>query len=115
MPSFNSILATISSQFSENIYVRYDFYFSPSYDYPAGTKIEVVMDWTKYRQIDKSNPPAECHTNFQNITGQCIISEAKITIVLNGTMPEGFSADIFAKGVKNPSFVGSTAPGDIYI
>ena len=112
---FNSILAMMSSQFSEDIYVKYDFMISPSYNYPAGSKVVIDLDWPKYRHIDKSNPPATCYTNFASITATCIISEAKITVTLSGQLDEGYSATITAVGVKNPSFVGQIDPTDIKI
>lgn len=110
---FNSLLVTMSSQFSRDIYVTYQFNFSPSYLYPSGSKVLITLETVKYRHIDKSNPPAACTTNFQNVTLSCVISEALITITLNGTLPEGFSAVVTGTGLKNPEFEGTTGTTDI--
>lgn len=110
---YNSLLLTISSQFSGDVYVTYQFYFSPSYKYPSGSTIIATMNPTLYRQIDKSNPPAVCSTNFANITASCVITEAVITVTLNGTLTEGFAGLITAVGMKNPTFVGSTLSTDV--
>lgn len=111
--SFNSLLATISSQFSENVYVDYGFSFTPSYTYPADSKIMIDMDYTKYRHIDKSYPKATCTTNFDDILKYCYIKEAQVEIELKGEMPEGFAAKITLKGVKNPKYIGQTASTDM--
>ena len=111
--SFNSLLATISSQFSEDVYVDYDYAFTPSYDYPADSKITIDLDYTKYRHIDKSFPLATCETNFDKWIKYCNIKEAKIELELSSEMPEGYAAKIMLKGVKNPTYVGQTAPTDM--
>jgi hypothetical protein len=112
---FNSILVTMNSQFSEDIYVKYDFSFTPSYFYPAGSTIVITLSPVYFSHIDKSNPPAECETNFASITSNCVIGTATITVTLNGELAEGYSAVITAKGVKNPTLVGQTLGTDITI
>jgi hypothetical protein len=112
---FNSILVTMNSQFSEDIYVTYDFSFTPSYFYPSGSTIVIALSPVYFSHIDKSNPPAQCETNFAAITSNCVIGSATITVTLNGELAEGFSAVITAKGMKNPTLVGQTVGTDIKI
>lgn len=111
--TFNSLLATISSQFSRDVYVTYDFSFTPSYFYPANSRILIDLEFVKFRHIDKSNPKAVCSTNFNSIIKFCKINEAQVEIELNAQMNEGFAAVVTLTGVKNPQFVGSTASTDM--
>lgn len=74
--NFNSLLTTISSQFSRDVYVTYDFSFTPSYFYPADSRLLIDLEFVKFRHIDKSNPRAVCQTNFNSIIKFCKIKEA---------------------------------------
>ena len=112
---FNSQILTVSSLFSEDVYVTYTFFFTPSYHYPTDTIIRLTMEYSKYRHIDKSFPKAQCTTNFPDITKSCIISEAQVEIVLSGRMEEGFSANFVLTGVKNPKYVGATGSTDLLL
>lgn len=58
---------TVSSKFAGDVYVNYEFSFTPSYRVPAGSKISISLPNRgdlNYLHIGNSNPPAECITNI---------------------------------------------------
>ena len=113
--AFNSMLCTISSQFSEDINVTYTFDFVPSYNYYSGSLIRLTMNNGLFNHIDKSSPAVICKTNFDDLVDSCQVLEAMVEITLLGTLDENTNCKITLTGVKNPVFVGTTAHDDLLL
>jgi hypothetical protein len=110
-----SLLMSTTSTFSADVYVTYNFSFTPSYFVPKGSKIKIDLPARgslNYNHLGSSTPPAICSISDDTLLDPCVISATSLTVIAAEDIAENTPLTISVTGAKNPTFVGPTISSD---
>ena len=119
---FSSISQILSSHFSGDVFTTYTMSVNPTYKVPVGGTITIdfpayasghaTHSGLNYDHLPNSVPPATLELNPSGYFSTNIISASKISITVSKEITENTPIVINMKGAKNPTFEGSSLPGD---
>ncbi|CAD8140771.1 unnamed protein product [Paramecium octaurelia] len=112
-PSTQSML--LSSYFAGDIFVDYDFKFSPSYKIPAGGTIDITFPnrgLLNYNHVTSSTPPAVCSLLNSVYITSCVLSTTGVQVTVAQDIPAQQELEIKLSGVKNSDYAGQTLASD---
>ena len=114
----NSLSLVLSSLFSGDVYVTYNFTIVPSYTVPAGSTFTINLPSPQYDYLYSSSPSMICSllssAYLTNCGGTATPGTGTtITFTALTDIAKGTSLSLQLTGVKNPSYVGTLAAGAI--
>jgi len=115
---FNSLSLVLSSYFSGDVFVSYNFSIVPSYNIPKGSIFTINLPSPQYDYLFNSQPQMICSLISSTLLKDCSGtttpgSGTTITFTANADIVESTNLNLQLTGVKNPSFVGTLPQGSV--